>query len=48
MTAGEFQRLVREAPPGEASSTAPPRGLCLVKVRYESGLFDGNEDDEDI
>jgi tRNA pseudouridine38-40 synthase len=43
----EFERLVNEAPPGEASRTAPPRGLCLMKVRYESGLFD-DETDEDI
>jgi hypothetical protein len=26
---------------------APARGLCLMKVRYESGLFD-NETNEDI
>jgi tRNA pseudouridine38-40 synthase len=48
LTGAEFKRLIEQAPPGEASSTAPPRGLCLMKVRYESGLFDGNEDDEDI
>jgi tRNA pseudouridine38-40 synthase len=48
MTVAEFRRLVEEAPPGEASRTAPARGLCLMKVRYESGLFDGNEDDQDI
>jgi tRNA pseudouridine38-40 synthase len=47
MSGAEFARLVREAPPGGASATAPPRGLCLVKVRYESGLFD-DETDEDI
>jgi tRNA pseudouridine38-40 synthase len=45
MTVAEFRRLVEEAPPGEASRTAPARGLCLMKVRYESGLFDGDEDD---
>ena len=48
MTVAEFRRLVEEAPPGEASRTAPARGLCLMKVRYESGLFDGDENDEDI
>jgi tRNA pseudouridine38-40 synthase len=48
MAVADFRRLIEEAPPGEASRTAPARGLCLVKVRYESGLFDGNEDDEDI
>ncbi len=42
-----FERLVREAAPGEASRTAPARGLCLIKVRYESGLFD-DETDEDL
>jgi tRNA pseudouridine38-40 synthase len=47
LAAGEFERLVNEAPPGAASRTAPPRGLCLMKVRYESGLFD-DETDEDI
>lgn len=47
MTEAEFQKLVKEAPPGKASRTAPPRGLCLMKVRYESGLFD-DETDEDI
>jgi len=49
MTVAEFKRLVVEAPPGEASRTAPPRGLCLMKVRYESGLFDDNDEaDQDI
>jgi len=47
LPAGEFERLVRESPPGEASYTAPARGLCLMRVRYESGLFD-DEADEDI
>ncbi|HEY8768253.1 MAG TPA: tRNA pseudouridine(38-40) synthase TruA [Dehalococcoidia bacterium] len=47
LTPGEFERMVNEAPPGAASRTAPPRGLCLMKVRYESGLFD-DETDEDI
>jgi tRNA pseudouridine38-40 synthase len=46
MTVAEFKRLVTEAPPGEASRTAPARGLCLIKVRYESGLFDGNDEDD--
>jgi tRNA pseudouridine38-40 synthase len=45
MPVAEFRRLVEEAPPGEASRTAPARGLCLMKVRYESGLFDGDEND---
>jgi len=45
-TAAEFERLVTKAPPGEASRTAPPGGLCLMRVRYESGIFD--EADEDI
>jgi tRNA pseudouridine38-40 synthase len=48
MSVAEFRRLVQEAPPGEANRTAPARGLCLIKVRYESGLFDGNENDENI
>jgi len=48
MTDAGFQRLVEDAPPGEAGRTAPPRGLCLMKVRYESGLFDGDETDENI
>ncbi len=43
----EFRRLVEEAEPGAAEATAPARGLCLMKVRYESGLFDA-ETDEDI
>lgn len=42
LSVGQFERLVNEAPPGEASRTAPPGGLCLIKVRYESGLFDGD------
>jgi tRNA pseudouridine38-40 synthase len=47
LTPGEFERMVNEAPPGAASRTAPPRGLCLMKVCYESGLFD-DKTDEDI
>ena len=43
----EFRALVTEARPGAASMLAPARGLCLMKVRYESGLFD-DETDEDI
>ncbi len=43
----EFETLGREAPPGAAAATAPARGLCLMRVRYESGLFD-DETDEDI
>jgi len=42
-----FQALVSEPRPGEAAATAPARGLYLMKVRYESGLFD-DETDEDI
>ncbi len=47
LTPGEFERMVNEACPGAANRTASPRGLCLMKVRYESGLFD-DETDEDI
>jgi tRNA pseudouridine38-40 synthase len=43
----EFERLVRDAPLGGAKLVAPARGLCLMKVRYENGLFD-DETDEDI
>jgi tRNA pseudouridine38-40 synthase len=43
----EFRLLVTKALPGSATVTAPARGLCLVKVRYESGLFD-DETNEDI
>lgn len=43
----ELEALLREAPPGAAAFAAPPRGLCLMRVRYESGLFD-NEADEDL
>ncbi len=41
------EELLRQGRPGEASRTAPARGLCLMKVRYEDGLFD-EETDEDI
>ena len=47
LSSGAFERLVREGTPGEASRTAPARGLCLIKVRYESGLFD-DETNEDL
>jgi tRNA pseudouridine38-40 synthase len=40
----EFERMLREAPHGAASWTAPARGLTLMKVRYESGLFDDEDD----
>jgi tRNA pseudouridine38-40 synthase len=43
----EFEAVLREARPGAASRTAPARGLCLMKVRYEDGLFD-DETNEDI
>jgi tRNA pseudouridine38-40 synthase len=46
-TVEELQALVERAEPGAASATAPAGGLCLMKVRYESGLFDA-ETDEDI
>ncbi|MEX0683352.1 MAG: tRNA pseudouridine(38-40) synthase TruA [Dehalococcoidia bacterium] len=47
LDSGEIERLVKDAPPGAASKTAPARGLCLMRVRYESGLFD-DEEDEDL
>lgn len=46
-TSQDFERLVLQALPGEARHTAPPQGLCLMKVRYESRLFD-DETHEDI
>lgn len=46
-TEAEFRSLVERAEPGAASATAPAQGLCLVRVRYESGLFD-DEEDEDL
>ncbi len=41
-----FVALLRNARPGAASFVAPAQGLCLLKVRYEDGLFndDANED----
>lgn len=45
--AAEFRGLVEGAKPGAAAATAPASGLCLMKVCYESGLFDA-ETDEDI
>jgi tRNA pseudouridine38-40 synthase len=47
MTPKEFAGLVETAPPGAAKWTAPARGLYLMKVRYESGLFD-DDTNEDI
>jgi tRNA pseudouridine38-40 synthase len=47
MAPEEFGGLVEAAPPGAARWTAPARGLYLMKVRYESGLFDA-ETNEDI
>jgi tRNA pseudouridine38-40 synthase len=41
-----FAALVREAVPGAARPTAPARGLCLMKVRYEDGLFDDETNDD--
>ena len=46
-TPAQFEALIREAQPGEANHVAPARGLCLMKVRYEDGLFD-DETNEDI
>ncbi|HEV8575057.1 MAG TPA: tRNA pseudouridine(38-40) synthase TruA, partial [Dehalococcoidia bacterium] len=46
-SSGDFERLVRDAPPGAAKLVAPARGLCLMKVRYENGLFD-DETNEDV
>lgn len=46
-TREEFEMLVADAKPGAASGMAPARGLCLMKVRYESGLFD-DETNEDL
>ncbi|MEE8386557.1 MAG: tRNA pseudouridine(38-40) synthase TruA [Dehalococcoidia bacterium] len=43
-TPDEFGALLREARPGAASLTAPALGLCLIKVRYESGMFDNETD----
>jgi tRNA pseudouridine38-40 synthase len=45
--AAEIKDLLLTAAPGAASFTAPAGGLCLMKVRYESELFE-DETDEDI
>ncbi len=45
-TPEDFRALVTEASPGTARLMAPAHGLCLMKVRYESGLFD--EADENV
>lgn len=42
-----FKALLREARPGAASFAPPPHGLCLMRVRYDDGLFD-EEQDEDL
>ncbi len=47
LSAAEFGALLGEAGPGAAAIVAPARGLCLMKVRYEDGLFD-DETNEDI
>ena len=47
LTPEGFGSLVIAAEPGAATRMAPARGLCLMKVRYESGLFD-DETNEDI
>ena len=47
LSLAEFEGMLREARPGAASFAAPARGLCLMKVRYEDGLFD-DETDEDL
>ncbi len=44
---GDFEAMARSARPGAATYVAPARGLCLMKVRYEDGLFD-NETNEDV
>lgn len=46
LTGEEFRGFLEKGPAGAARWTAPGRGLCLMKVRYESGLFD--EADEDL
>lgn len=42
----EFEILLKHAEPGAAKYAAPPQGLCLIKVRYENGLFDDETDDD--
>lgn len=42
----EFEILLQDAEPGAAKSTAPAQGLSLIKVRYDSGLFDAETDDD--
>lgn len=39
LTCAQFEALLREARPGSADFVAPARGLCLMKVHYESDLF---------
>ncbi len=47
LSADDFRQMLLRARPGEARFAAPARGLCLMKVRYEDGLFD-DETNEDI
>lgn len=46
LSLADFGGLVESARPGAASLAAPPHGLCLMAVRYESELFEkeGYED----
>lgn len=45
-SSSEFEILLRDAEPGAAKSPAPALGLSLIKVRYDSGLFDVETDDD--
>lgn len=47
LAAGNLAEMLRRAVPGTASAMAPAHGLYLIRVRYESGLFD-DEANEDV
>lgn len=42
-----FAALLAEARPGSAGYAAPPRGLCLMRVRYREKVF-GDEAEPDV
>jgi tRNA pseudouridine38-40 synthase len=47
LSAAAFARMIESPSPGEWARNAPPWGLYLMRVRYESGLFD-DETNENI
>ena len=48
MSVEDFRSMILLPVPGSAYITAPPQGLCLIRVRYDKDIFENGDKNENI